>query len=397
MNTPANPLQQVDRTFVIHRGRKLSYFGGCDYFRLASHPAVLAAVRAGLDQFGLNVAASRRTTGNHLLYDKLETALAAFFRVEAATLVSSGYLTNLVAAQALAGEFTHALMDERSHSSLFDAAKLLDCPLLLFRHRDATDASRIARSAGRRAKIVVLTDGLFSHSGQVAPLDEHLRLLPKSAVLLVDDAHGAGTLGGHGRGTVEFLGVTARRIIQTITLSKAFGVYGGAVLGPQRLRERIISRSRLFTGNTPLPLPLANAALTAINVLGADATLRRRLLFNSSTVKTAVREAGFTPPDGPGPILPILPPTPRAGDLLRRRLLARNIHPPFIRYPGGPAPGYFRFAISSEHTTAQLDELVEALSGSDFQSWRQERRPPVEPQPRISVREAAETRRARRN
>ena len=88
MNTLAEPLQQVNRTFVIRRGRKLSYFGGCDYFRLASHPEVLGAMREGLDRFGLNVAASRRTTGNHLLYDKLETALAKFFRAETATLIT---------------------------------------------------------------------------------------------------------------------------------------------------------------------------------------------------------------------------------------------------------------------------------------------------------------------
>ena len=252
-------LKQVDRTFVLRGGRKLSYFGGCDYFRLSSHPAVLAALREGLDQFGLNVAASRKTTGNHPLYEKLEAALAVFFGVDAAVLVSNGYLANLVAAQALAGEFTHALIDERAHSSLFDAAALVSCPLLPFKHRDATDARRAAQSAGRRAKLLLLTDGLFAHSGQVAPLGDYLRLVPRNSVLLVDDAHGAGTLGRHGRGTVELLGVPAERIVQTVTLSKAFGVYGGAVLGTRRLRDRIISRSRLFTGNTPPPVVVPHA------------------------------------------------------------------------------------------------------------------------------------------
>src|SRR6185436_19832805 len=138
----AEPLQQIDRTYVLHRGRRLSYFAGCDYFRLSSHPEVLRALRDGLDRFGLNVSASRKTTGNHALYGQLEHKLAEFFGVEAAVLVSNGYMTNLAVAQALAGEFTHALIDERSHGCLFDAAKLLDCSLLSFKHRDPASAAK---------------------------------------------------------------------------------------------------------------------------------------------------------------------------------------------------------------------------------------------------------------
>ena len=110
----AEPLQQIDRTHVLHRGRKLIYFAGCDYFRLASHPDVLRAVHTGLDELGLNVAASRKTTGNHPIYGELESSLARFFGTESALLVSNGYATNLAVAQALAGEFTHGLVDNRA-------------------------------------------------------------------------------------------------------------------------------------------------------------------------------------------------------------------------------------------------------------------------------------------
>src|SRR5580700_9081941 len=109
--TMSPPLQQVDRTYVLHQGRKLSYFAGCDYFRLASHPRVLKAAADGLRQYGLNVAASRRTTGNHQLYETLESDLAAFFGAETATLASNGYAPNLMVAQALAGQFSHAFID----------------------------------------------------------------------------------------------------------------------------------------------------------------------------------------------------------------------------------------------------------------------------------------------
>ena len=361
----SEPLQQVDRTFVLHCGRRLSYFGGCDYFRLSSHPVVLAALREGVEKFGLNVAASRRTTGNHALYEELEYEIAEFFGVEAAVLLPSGYTANLAAAQLLACNFfTHVLADERTHLSLKDAWRMLECdsPLHVLGHRDARGAALTAKLLGKPAKLILLTDGLFSHSGQVAPLDEYLRLLPKNVPLLVDDAHGAGTIGPTGRGTVEFLGVRSPRIIQTITLSKAFGVYGGAVLASRRFCEHVVALSRVFIGGTPLPLPLANAALASLRILRDDTSLRRRLVFNAGYVKAALREAGIELSDGPGPIVPLIPRNDRERAALQRRLFAANIHPPFIRYPGGNDKGYFRFAISSEHTAAQLDGLVTALT-----------------------------------
>ena len=195
----AEPLQQTGRTFVRHRGRKLIYFGGCDYFRLASHPEVLRALHEGAEQFGLNVAASRSTTGNHRLFGALEKALAKFFGVERAALLSNGYATNLAVAQTFAGEFTHALLDERSHGSPRDAVLLLGCPVATFRHRDPKDFSRVLKSCGRKARPFVLTDGMFSHDGSLAPLREYLAALPSRGLLLVDDAHGAGTLGARVR------------------------------------------------------------------------------------------------------------------------------------------------------------------------------------------------------
>jgi len=351
----------VDRTFVIQRGRTLSYFAGCDYFRLASHPEVLGAVSDALERFGLNVAASRKTTGNHVIYGQLEEELTCFFECEAAVLVSNGYLTNLVVAQALAGDFTHALIDERAHGSLFDAAGMLGCPIIHYPHRDAQAVAAQVRSLGARAKVLVLTDGLFPHCGEVAPLDQYLRGMPRGVMLLVDDAHGAGTLGKNGRGTAEFLGVPSRRVIQTITFSKALGVYGGAVLGSRLLRERIIERSRLFVGNTPLPPPLVAGTLAALALLGAEPGFRRRLAFNTAYVKAALRRAGRPVNDGPGPIVPLLPQDGAAVEKLRRALLRAGIHPPYINYRGGPADGYFRFVLSSEHTAAQLDALVGVL------------------------------------
>ena len=177
----------------------------------------------------------------------------------------------------------------------------------------------------------------------------------------MDDAHGAGVLGRTGKGTVEHAGVSRRQIIQTVTLSKSFGAYGGAILGTARLRQRIMDRSHMFVGGTPLPLPLANAALEGVRILGSNPDLRRRLLENATYVKTALREAGLPLAETPGPIVPVFPQRPAESARLQRALLAAGVYPPLIKYPGGPPNGYFRFVISSEHTRAQLDTLLKVL------------------------------------
>ena len=189
-----SPLRRIGRTWVAHRALRLSYFGGCDYFRLACHPFLCRAARTAIKNYGLNVSASRVTTGNHQLYETLEDELAKFFGVPAAVLLSSGYAANLAVAQALAGEFTHVLLDAQAHPSLQDAAQFLQCPAREFKHRDPEDLSRLLRGCGAKARVIVLTDGLFPHDGSIAPLKEYqARLRPKS-LLLVDDAHGAGVL-----------------------------------------------------------------------------------------------------------------------------------------------------------------------------------------------------------
>ncbi|MGH7967375.1 MAG: aminotransferase class I/II-fold pyridoxal phosphate-dependent enzyme, partial [Limisphaerales bacterium] len=343
-------------------GRRLSYFSGCDYFRLASHPDVLAALRAGLKQYGLNVAASRMTTGNHRLYAELEARLAGFMGAESALLLPSGYLSNLAAAQALAGTFSHALIDEKAHPSLSDAVGMLECPVLRFKHRDPEDVGRAFRRCGPQAWVVLCTDGMFAHDGSVAPLRDYLRVLPKDALLLVDDAHGAGVLGRTGKGSLELTGVSRSRVLQTITLSKAFGVYGGAILGPKSMRRLVIERSQLFIGSTPLPLPLVSAALTSVRILRADKTLRKRMAENVVCLRKELGRRSWVLPETPGPILALRPGTAHATKALNRSLLRSGIYPPYIRYPGGPEGGYFRFVISSEHTRAQLDRLVQALA-----------------------------------
>jgi 7-keto-8-aminopelargonate synthetase-like enzyme len=306
------------------------------------------------------VAASRVTTGNHELYPALEGDLARFFGAESALLTTTGYITNLVAAQALAGQFSHALIDERAHAALQDAAQLLNCPVLKFKHRDSESFAATLQRCGRAARPIVLTDGMFSRDGAIAPLRAYLKVLPRDGLLMVDDAHGAGTLGKTGKGSVELEGVPRDRVIQNITLSKAFGVYGGAILCSRPLRKKLPG-SRLFAGSTPLPLPLAFAARQAVQLVRRDKSLRPRLEANAAFVKSSLRQYGFELPEAPGPIVSAHFADGKKVARLKRALLGAGVFPTFINYHANPGNGYFRFVISSEHTRQQLTALVTAM------------------------------------
>ena len=354
MTTPfAEPLQQIDRTFVLWRGRKLSYFAGCDYLRLSSHPAVLKAARSALDSVGLNVSASRKTTGNHPIYDELESATRKFFGAESAVLSSTGYFTNIIAAQALRGSIDQVFIDERAHGSLRDAALFLGCPIESFAHRDAGDlAKKIGKRSGKRT--AVLTDGMFAHDGSLAPLAVYRKAIGPEALLWVDDAHAGGIIGKNGRGTVENAGLKRENLLQTITFSKAFGTYGGAILCSRELGAAIIEKSPAVGGNTPTPLPLAFATVAAL--MCCDSKVRTKLLNN---IRAFWKRLNLPAPPVLAPIIAACPENPSA---LRRKLLAAGIYPPLIKYPGGPAEGYFRFALSSEHSARQIDALADVLS-----------------------------------
>ena len=358
--TEPEPLQFVGDNEVRLHGRRLDYFSGCDYFRLARDPRLAAAAKTALSAHGLNVAASRRTTGNHKIYAQLEAALAGFFGAEAALVLPDGYFAPLAVTQALADEFTHAFIDELAHGALVDAARMLDCPVKPFGHRDAAGLARRLSKCGRNAQPIILTDGMFSHDGSVAPLRAYLKILPARGMILVDDAHGAGVMGATGKGALEHAGVSRHRIIQCATLSKAFGAYGGVVLASRPLREKILARSRAFVGTTPLPPPLAGAALAALKILRREPARRKKLFQNLFHVRTQLRTAGWDVSETPGPIvrLPELEAT-QVGDLTTR-LLAAGMYPPFLKYGG--ATGIFRFVIASEHTRAQLDNLIAVLA-----------------------------------
>lgn len=357
-------LEPFDTTRVRHRGRRLSYFAGSDYLRLSWHEEVRSAVAAAARESGINAAASRLTTGNLPIYGQLERALARYFGGGTATLTTSGYAAPLVAAQALAADHTHVLLDAHAHACLVDAARLTGLPTRRFPHSDPASLATALRRCGPAARALVLTDGLFPPAGDPAPIRALCTVVEPPHTLLVDDAHGVGVLGRRGRGTVEWSGVPLRRVVLTCTLSKGFGAYGGVVLGPRSLRAAVLARSAFFMGNTVLPPPLAAGALAALAVLDREGPTRRaRLDVNVQNAKAGFTDAGLAAPAGPAPTFVVSPSSQRDIQGLERALLAADIYPSLIRYPNGPSDRFFRFAVSSEHTAAQVDDLRSTLAG----------------------------------
>jgi 7-keto-8-aminopelargonate synthetase-like enzyme len=322
---------------------------------------VTGKVAAGLRRYGLNVAASRVTTGNHPLYAVAERAIAEYFGVERALLCPTGYLASLTAVEGWRDRFTHALVDERAHPCLLAGAQLAEHPLIRFRHGDPDALGSALKRLSSAARPLVITDGVFANDGFIPPLDRYLELLPPRGWLLVDEAHGAGVLGRRGRGAAEHLGIGDRRLLRSCTFSKAFGVFGGAVLAAAHCVAEIAGRSRTFAGSTPLPLPLATALLESVRILRANEGRRRRLAARVAWVKDTLSQRGLAITPGPAPIVSVAA-RGQAASTFKRHLLSAGIYPSFIRYPAGSEVGHFRFAISSEHSQTHLEQLATALS-----------------------------------
>lgn len=340
-------------------GRELVLFGGCDYLGLAHHPRVVAALEAGVRQFGVSSSGSRTTTGNATAHDELEAHLARFFEVEAALLVPDGYLSNIVAAQALPEVIETVLIDRESHVSIRDAMRVSGCSVREYASADARSALECARDL-KREPFAIFTDGVFPVLRAVAPLAGLLACLPKSGLLVVDDCHGVGVLGAHGRGSVEHAGIQDSRIVITGTLSKSLGCFGGFVAGAGVFIERARTHSRAFVASTPIPPALASAASVALSVIDDEPHRLARSREHASRLRVLFTRLGLPISTVPLPVLALQLPSRARMQLIHESLLARGLLVPLVEYPDGLG-GYLRIAVRADHTDAHVDALIEGL------------------------------------
>ncbi len=348
-------------THVWYQGERLLYCAGTDYHRLGFEITVQKAVQQAMQQQGLGAGGSRVTTGNNILLKELETALAEFFDVEAALVVGSGYLANLVLLQAVRSRFDVVLADAQAHASLVDAIRAVGLPMEYFQHRDAGDLQKRLRAWQGKA-VLVVTDGIFAARGEIAPLDAYWQLVQQfDARLLVDDAHGMAVLGEKGRGTVEYFRLPFSEVWVTGTLSKGFGVFGGVILGTHELIQTVLKQSAAFVGHTPMPLAMLAGAKAAVTFLRQHPQRIHRLQERTLTARQQLQQAGLSLFAGPMPIISVAFPEEEGITAFERHCLQAGVFPPFNRYPGAPAGGHFRFVITSRHTNAQVQQLLNTI------------------------------------
>jgi 7-keto-8-aminopelargonate synthetase-like enzyme len=358
-------------------GREHTVFGGCNYLGLAHHPAVHQAITAGLARWGATVTASRETTGNTAAHEAMEREIAAFLDRPAAILTTEGYTANIALGQGLAGLFTSAVVDEKSHSSVIFGMGAPGLRTATYRHLDAADALRVLRSeVARGERPVLMTDGVFAAGGGVAPAAQLLNGLPDSALLILDDCHGFTVLGPGGRGVAHHFGCHHDpRLVITTTFGKGLGAYGGAVTGPKPLIDRIREKSLIYRGTTPCPPAMVEGAREALRVVAREPQRLARLRENVRLLRATLADAvGWSPvqpaqatrgADGSDALIPILTfhfAPVAAMQQVQHALSAAGIFIPLIDYPNGPTPWFFRPTVTAEHTAEQIHSMGRALA-----------------------------------
>jgi 7-keto-8-aminopelargonate synthetase-like enzyme len=367
VSMPVGPeLRFLDRTHVVFEGKTYLFFGGTDYHRLASHPQVVAACRQEAESGGLSCAGSRITTGNNPLYERLEEKLSSFLGADEVALCSGGYLSNTVALEALADDYQRFFIDSDAHVSLRGLARCLTPERVsTFRHADPDDLSRqiqISLHWGERP--LVLTDGVASSNGELNPLGDYWGIISnRGGLLLVDDAHGIGTVGPSGKGSPEAASLPSVAFVQTGTLSKALGTFGGLVAGSRGLAARIRDRSQAFVGATAIPPPIAAAAIRSIEILQANPGMISGLQTRTKKVREGLGAMGFVTGSSPAPIISVSHQDTTRNERLRLILLEHGLYLPLIRdYPGSPHGGHFRLTLSSVHTDQDVKRLLQAVA-----------------------------------
>jgi 8-amino-7-oxononanoate synthase len=350
--------ERTSASGVAQNGRDLESFSCNDYLGLSRHPDVIAASLAATRRYGVGAGSSRLVNGNHPLYAELERKLAALKGTEDAVVFGSGYLTNVGTIPALVGNADLILIDELSHSCLLAGAELSGARVVEFRHNDAAHARELlAEQRARHRHCLIVTDGVFSMEGDLAPLPDLAALADEHAAwLMSDDAHGLGVV-GEGRGSSFAHGERVDVPLQMGTLSKAAGAYGGYLCASESVVELVRNRARSFVYSTGLPPGTVAAASRALDIIATNLDLVRRPL---ALARLFTSELGLSPAESPivSVVLGSAERALRASDELKLAgFLVPAIRPPTV--PAGTSR--LRFTFSAAHREERVLALAAAV------------------------------------
>ncbi|MFH0346802.1 8-amino-7-oxononanoate synthase [Bacillus vallismortis] len=339
-------------------GKNQTVWSSNNYLGLASHSRLISAAQEALQQYGAGSSGSRLTTGNSVWHEKLEKKIAGFKRTEAALLFSSGYLANAGVLSSLPEKEDVILSDQLNHASIIDGCRLSKADTVVYRHIDMDDLENKLNETQRYQRCFIVTDGVFSMDGTIAPLDQIISLAKRyHAFVIVDDAHATGVLGDSGGGTSEYFGVCPDIVIGT--LSKAVGAEGGFAAGSAVAIDFLLNHARTFIFQTAIPPASCAAAYEAFNIIEASREKRQRLFSYINMVRTGLTNMGYLVKGAHTPIIPVIIGDARKTVTFAEKLQDKGIYAPAIRPPTvALGESRIRLTITADHRMSDIDHLL---------------------------------------
>jgi glycine C-acetyltransferase len=354
-------------------GREVISFSSNDYLGLTHHPRLREAALRAVSEFGVGSGAVRTIAGTMSMHEALERELAEFKHTEATLTFQSGFTANTGIIPVVATEQDLIVSDELNHASIIDGMRLSKAPRKVFPHRDVEALREILHEAAEQGKpdgsgpyrlILVVTDGVFSMDGDIAPLPGIVEAAEEvGAAVFVDDAHASGVLGRNGRGSVDHFGLHGRVDIQVGTMSKAMGVLGGYVAGSQALRELLVQRARPFLFSTSHPPADAAACRAAIRVMEDEPWRIERLWASTKRFKAELTRLGFDTGRSETPITPIIVGDSEAAIRFSGRLFEEGVFATSVVFPTVPLDqARLRTIVTAALTDEHLDRALDAFA-----------------------------------
>ncbi|RLI52328.1 MAG: 8-amino-7-oxononanoate synthase [Candidatus Thorarchaeota archaeon] len=362
MYTKIRVLESEQGAWVTINGRKMLNLSSNNYLGLISKKELKEKAKEAIDKFGVGSGAVRTIAGTNLLHTELEKKLAEFKGAEAVILLQSGILANMATIPLIVGEGDLIFSDELNHASIIDGCRLSKAEIVRYKHIDMNDLkNKLEEYKDHKGRKLIVTDGVFSMDGDIAPLPEIVELAEKyNAITMVDDAHGEGVLGEGGRGILNYFHLEGKVDIDVGTLSKAFGVIGGYVAGSKILIEYMKQRARPFLFSTSITPADTAALIEAVDILTRSDELVKKLWENSKYIKEKLKNAGFDIGHSQTPITPVIIGDEKKTSKMADRLNEEGVFVQGITYPTVPlGKARIRVMVSAIHSKEDLDFGIE--------------------------------------
>ena len=358
-----NTIRTIDSpmgAWVKIDGRNLLNFCANNYLGLANDPRLRKAAQRAIDEYGIGPGAVRSIAGTMSLHIELERRLAEFKRAEACITFQSGFAANLATIPALVGKEDTIFSDELNHASIIDGCRLSRAQVVRYAHNDVDDLRKKIAETEVNGRSLIITDGVFSMDGDIAPLDKICDIANEHDILLmVDDAHGEGVVGEGGRGIVDHFGLHGKVDVEVGTLSKAFGVVGGLVAGRQEIVDWLRQRGRPFLFSSAMTVPDVAACIEGVNILQSSTDLVEKLWANGNYFKKQMNAYGFNTGVTETPIVPIMLGEAQLAQDFSRRLFEEGVFAMAIGFPTVPqGKARIRVMNSAAHSREDLDKAL---------------------------------------